>query len=29
MYIEDGVPDGRDYRLADLRGAGRGVPAAR
>ena len=28
MYIEDGVLDGRDYRLGDLRGAGKGVPAA-
>jgi asparagine synthase (glutamine-hydrolysing) len=28
MYVEDGVLDARDYRLADLRGAGKGVPAA-
>jgi asparagine synthase (glutamine-hydrolysing) len=28
MYIEDGVTDARDYRLADLRGAGKRVPAA-
>ena len=26
MYIEDGVVDAADYRLADLRGAGTGVP---
>ncbi|MBE0568567.1 MAG: asparagine synthase (glutamine-hydrolyzing) [Deltaproteobacteria bacterium] len=26
MYIEDGVVDAGDYRLADLRGAGTGVP---
>jgi len=26
MYIEDGVVDAADYRLADLRGAGIGVP---
>jgi len=27
MYIEDGVVDGSDYKLADLRGAEEGIPA--
>jgi len=28
MYIEDGVADASEYRLADLRGAQKGVPSA-